>query len=214
MAAVSRFVEFSATEETFVTGTSADASESATQGSRGFAKGTGLSSGEDSFTITLNSNDQLSVNINSEGARLITLSSGTDLDPRFVARDISYKLHSLSSPTASYKFAQCEFRNGYGPISNAGDNSFNEFIIWTGMLGDGTGAANDVVLDDANARVIACRTTLGFDTGPETAGIDWNVDFSGSSYVGTPTPSGVYTGQFYGVGYRWLRALGYARQTA
>ena len=77
MAAVSRFVEFSATEETFVTGTSADATENATQGSRGFVKGTGLSSGEDSFTITLNSNDQLSVNINGEGYRVITLASGT-----------------------------------------------------------------------------------------------------------------------------------------
>ena len=114
MVAVSRFVEFSVTGQTLISVSSAEAAGAEdAQGTRGFSRGTGLSAGVDSFSVILNSNDQLQVDINSVGPETITLASGTDLDPRFVARDIEFKLHSANSAD-DYKFAQCNWRNGGG----------------------------------------------------------------------------------------------------
>jgi len=189
MVAVSRFVEFSAVGQTFATGVS---TEAVAKGTRGFSRGTGLSTGDDSFTITLNSNDQLAVNINGVGPATITLASGTDLDPRFVARDIAFKLHSANSDDA-FKFSQCEWRNGYGPTSNPGPNDQNSFIIWSGKLGN-NGGANDVNVTSPGSR--DARTTLGFDTVDERAGVNFATDFAASSYTGSATVSGSYGGQF------------------
>ncbi len=190
MVAVSRFVEFSATGQTFATGSSTEGK--ATFGSRGFSRGTGLGSGNDSFTITLNSNDQLAVNINNVGPETITLSSGTDLDPRFVARDIAFKLHSANADDA-FKFSQCEWRNGYGPTSNPGPNDQNSFIIWSGRLGNNGAGANDVNLTPLGSR--DARSTLGFDTVDERAGVDFATDFASSAYTGAVAVSGSYGGQ-------------------
>ena len=74
MVAVSRFVEFSVTAQTFATGASTD---SIAKGTYGFSRGTGLGAGDDTFTITKDVNDQLQVNINSVGAEIITLTSVT-----------------------------------------------------------------------------------------------------------------------------------------
>lgn len=184
MVAVSRFVEFSATGSTFATGTSTEATA---KGTRGYSRGTGLSTGDDAFTITLNSNDQLAVNINGVGPHTITLASGTDLDPRFVARDITFKLRDANSNDA-FKFAQCDFRNGGG-----GPNSRNSFIVHSGRLGN-NGGANDVNVTSPGAR--DARTTLGFDTVSEAAGVNFATDFPTSSYTGSVTVSGSFSGQF------------------
>jgi hypothetical protein len=184
MVAVSRFVEFSVNAQTFATGTSTDATA---MGTRGFSRGTGLGSGDDSFSITLNSNDQLAVNINAVGPHTITLASGTDLDPRFVARDIEFKLHSADSDDA-WKFAQCNWRNGGG-----GPNAENCFIIYSGKLGN-NGGANDVNVTSPGSR--DARATLGFNTVSEQAGLDGSTVNPGSSYTGSLTVSGVYGGQF------------------
>lgn len=184
MVAVSRFVEFSATGQTFASGNSAEA---VSKGTRGFSRGTGLGSGDDSFTVALNVNDQLAVNINGVGPNTITLASGTDLDPRFVARDIAYKIHSASSDNA-WKFAECEFRNGGG-----GTNSRNSFIIYSGALG-ANGGTNDVNVTNPGPR--DARATLGFDTVDEQAGINFATTFPASTYTGALTISGSYGGQF------------------
>jgi len=180
MVAVSRFVEFSVNSQTFATGTSTD---SEAQGTRGFSRGTGLGAGDDSFSITLNSNDQLAVNINGVGPETITLASGTDLDPRFVARDIEFKLHSANSDDA-FKFAQCNWRNGGG-----GANTENSFIIFSGRLGNNA-SVNDVNV--ASPGVRDARSTLGFDTVDEQFGVDGNA----GTYTGTVAVSGSYGGQF------------------
>jgi len=184
MVAVSRFVEFSVNSQTFATGTSTD---STAKGSRGFSRGTGLSVGEDTFSIVLNSNDQLAVNINGVGPETITLASGTDLDPRFVARDIEFKLHSANSDEA-FKFAQCNWRNGGG-----GTNSDNSFIIFSGRLGN-NGGNNDVNVTSPGGQ--DARATLGFDTVNEQAGTDNSTVNAGTTYTGGITVSGVYGGQF------------------
>jgi hypothetical protein len=182
MVAVSRFVEFSATGQTFATGVSTEAT---CKGSRGFSRGTSLGAGADSFTIVANSNNQLAVNINGVGPNTITLASGTNLDPRFVARDIAFKLHSASSNDA-FKFAQCEWRNGGG-----GTNSRNSFIIHSGVMG-ANGGTNDV---NVTAGGFDAQATLGFTTKDEQAGINFATTFPSSSYTGALTVSGSYGGQ-------------------
>lgn len=187
MVAVSRFVEFSVTGQTLLSVSSAEAlgAEDA-QGTRGFSRGTGLSAGVDSFSVILNSNDQLQVDINSVGPETITLASGTDLDPRFIARDIEFKLHSANSAD-DYKFAQCNWRNGGG-----GNNDDNSFIIYTGQTGSNTGN-NVVSVTSPGGR--DARSLLGFQTVVETAGSDRTATQAGS-YTGTVTTSGSYSGQF------------------
>jgi len=186
MVAVSRFVEFATNSQTFVTAESSSG-EGDTKGTRGFSRGTGLGVGDDKFTITLNSNDQLAVNLNGVGPETITLASGTDLDPRFVARDIAYKIHSANSADA-FRFAQCEFRNGGG-----GTNNQNSFIIYSGVLGD-NGGTNDVNVSSPGSR--DARATLGFDTVDEQAGVDFSTIFGSSTYTGNVTASGSFGGQF------------------
>lgn len=188
MVAVSRFVEFSVTGTTFATGVS---TEAVAQGTRGFSRGTSLGAGADSFTITLNSNDQLAVNINSVGPETITLASGTSLDPRFVARDIAFKLHSANSDDA-FKFAQCDWSNGTSITTNPGPNAENAFIIYSGKLGN-NGGNNDVNVTSPGGR--DARATLGWTTLDERAGVDFATDF-GSGYTGVAAVSGSFGGQF------------------
>lgn len=189
MVAVSRFVEFSVTGQTFATGASTD---STAKGSRGFSRGTGLGSGDDTFTITKDSNDQLQVTINGVGPETITLTSGTDLDPRFVARDIEFRLHEANIAD-DFKFAQCNWRNGNNGVSPVGSNSENSFIIYTGQLGNNS-TANQVTIASPGSR--DARTTLGFDTVDEQAGSDFSTLYPSTSYTGEVAISGAYGGQF------------------
>ena len=185
MVAVSRFVEFSVTAQTFATGTSED---SEAKGSRGFSRGTGLGAGDDSFTITKDSNDQLQITINSVGPEVITLSSGTDLDPRFVARDIEFRVHEANSDD-SFKFAQCNWRNGNNGVAPLGSNSENSFILYTGKLGN-NGTNNFVSVSNPGTGRDA-RADLGWDTQSTQAGNDYSGAWTGSIEV-----SGTYGGQF------------------
>ncbi len=157
MVAVSRFVEFSVTAQTFATGTSTD---SESKGTRGFSRGTNLGAGDDSFTITKDVNDQLQITINAVGPEVITLSSGTDLDPRFVARDIEFRVHAANSADA-FKFAQCNWRNGNNGVSPVGSNTENSFILYTGQLGN-NGTNNTVSVASPGGQ--DARATLGWDT--------------------------------------------------
>ena len=181
MVAVSRFVEFSVTSQTYATGASTDAT---CKGTRGYSRGTSLSppgAGNDSFTITKDSNDDLTVAINGVSPGQISLASGTDLDPRFVARDIAFKLHAKSSDNA-FKYAQCEWRNGGG-----GPNAENSFIIYSGLMG--SNASANVV--NVTAGTYDAQATLGFTTKTEAAGTD-----DAGAYSGAITLSGAYGGQF------------------
>jgi len=190
MVAVSRFVEFSVTGQTLISVTSSEGDPAENgQGTRGFSRGTGLTSGvDDSFTVVLDDTDEMNVSINSENPGDIKLASGTELDPRFVARDIEFKLHSISS-SDNFKFAQCNWRNGGG-----GSNNDNSFIIYTGQTGSNSGN-NDVSVSVPSIGGRDARQLLGFDTVDEQAGSD-NTATQAGSYTGTITTSGSYSGQF------------------
>ncbi len=188
MVAVSRFVEFSVTAQTFATGTSED---SEAKGTRGFSRGTNLGAGDDSFTITKDVNDQLQIIINSVGPEVITLSSGTDLDPRFVARDIEFRVHEANSDD-SFKFAQCNWRNGNNGVAPVGSNNENSFILYTGKLGN-NGSNNFVSVGSPGGQ--DARATLGWDTQSTQAGNDFSTLYPGG-YAGSVEVSGTYGGQF------------------
>lgn len=188
MVAVSRFVRFDVTAQTFATGTSAD---SEAKGSRGFSRGTNLGAGDDSFTITKEVNDQLQVTINGVGPEVITLSSGTDLDPRFVARDIEFRVHEANSDD-SFKFAQCNWRNGNNGVAPVGSNSENSFILYTGKLGNNS-TNNFASIASPGSR--DARATLGWDTQSTQAGNDFSTLYPGG-YTGSVEVSGTFGGQF------------------
>ena len=183
MVAVSRFVEFSVTGQTLISVASEDGGAEDAQGPRGYSRGTGLSAGVDSFTVVKDSNDDLKVDINGAGAQQITLASGTYLDPRFVARDIEFKLHSVSA-LDEYKYAQCNWRNGGG-----GTNNKNSFIIYSGLTGANVNDVN-VTAGDNDALGL-----LGFGAVDEAVGLTSSGTQAGS-YLGTVTTSGSYSGQF------------------
>lgn len=188
MVAVSRFVEFSVTGPTFATGTSDD---SEAKGSRGFSRGTNLGAGDDTFTITKDVNDKLQVTINTIGPNTLTLSSGTDLDPRFIARDIEYRLHEAAPSDDNWRFAQCNWRNGNNGVDPKGSNDENSFIIYTGKLGNNS-TNNKVTVGSVG---FDARATLGFDAVDEQAGVDYGTLYA-TGWSGAIEVSGTYGGQF------------------
>ena len=193
MVAVSRFVRFASVATTFVSATDATGTSNfVAKGSRGFSRAIGANANSDSFTIALSDTDQFDINKNGIGTEVITLASGVDLDPRFVARDIEFKLHSVSAdPDPAYKFAQCKFRNGG---INGGVNSFNSLIIYSGVVGSGTSGSNIVnVSIPAGTPGRDARGVLGFDTEDDQAGLEFT---QLGSYTGDAVASGVYGGQF------------------
>jgi hypothetical protein len=188
MVAVSRFVEFSVTGQTFIGVSSAEAAPAENaQGTRGYSKATALVG--DNFDIVLLDTDSMKVDINGAGPFDIVLASGTDLDPRFIARDIEYKLHAVSSGV-DYQFAQCNWRNGGGGV-----NDRNTFIIYTGQTGNNS--TNNIVNVTAPAAASRdCRATLGWATTPDEAAGTVSSGTQAGSYTGTVTTSGAYGGQF------------------
>jgi hypothetical protein len=188
MVAVSRFVRFDVTAQTFAVGTSTD---SEAKGSRGWSRGTNLGAGDDAFTITKEVNDQMQVTINGVGPEVITLTSGVDLDPRFVARDIEFRVHEANSDD-SWKFAQCNWRNGNNGVQPIGSNSENSFILYTGKLGNNS-TNNFASIASPGGR--SALATLGWDSQTTQPGRDFSTLYPGG-YTGTVEVSGTYGGQF------------------
>lgn len=129
----------------------------------------------------------MKVNIDGAGAPApyqLTLTSGTSLDPRFVARDIQRKLQAYSSVNNGFKYAQVEF-------VNRGTNGYGQFVIKSGT----TGGSSAVTVTDGDSTVL---TTLGMNTLSETTGNAYHkgTTTSNSAYAGTVTVSGTYQGIF------------------
>lgn len=175
MTATSRWVRFPVAGSTYISSTQV--------GQRGLVAGTGSTS--DVFTIGA-SNNQIRVNLNGIGAQEITLTSGTELDPRFVAKDIQRKLQLLSSLGDAYKYAQVEFSN---LLSGDGES---HFIIRSGT----GGASSSVAVTDGTNNA---RSTLGLNTVTTKNGDAYHTDYNRSAtnsntYAGTVVASGTYGG--------------------
>ncbi len=146
MSAETRWVEYdiSAAGSTTVThlGTENDG-----EGTRGYSLATGATS-KDKFNIG-SGNNRLHLSINGDSS-YITLASGTNLDPRFVARDVTEKLHNLGKSSPSYDNAQCVWEN-------------NALKLYAGTLGS---TSNVAVVSGTNT----AHTELGWGTKTEVGG--------------------------------------------
>jgi len=160
------------------------------EGTRKSQRGTAATT--DSFTILGGSANQIRVKIDEGTATVITLSSGTALDPRFVARDIQRKIQSGGGPGA---FAQVEFSNFRNPSTG-----FGQFVIYSGRAGTPSGVIiDDVGIPGGNSAL----STLGLSGLASQGGDSLHLEYTGSptaavntAYNGTVTASGVYRGGF------------------
>jgi len=144
------------------------------KGTRGYSKATGNVG--DTFTIG-SATSRLHLSIGGVSAPYITLTSGSNLDPRFVAKDITEKLHALSKGTEDYDKAQCVWEND-------GANG-NHFTIYPGELGAGS------LVVVATSGTNTAHAVLGWDSKDESGGAA-----SSNTFNGTASVSGTYYGLF------------------
>jgi hypothetical protein len=156
MAAVTRWTEYSVDATTYV-------ASSFTRGERGYKDST-LLTNEDTFTLT-SSNNKLYLNMDGAGSFTLTLASGTGLDPRLVAKDITEKTHAYDTADR-YQMAQCD----WGCL--AGSN-INGFRMYSGTIGSSSSMSVASGVDTAHL-------TLGFSVGAGTGGV--NTSFGGATY--------------------------------
>jgi hypothetical protein len=167
MAAITRWVQYNVSS----TGTAQlGGGTEAGRGTRGLAIAESTTPG--TFNIGSN-NNRLYIGIDGDDPALnyITVASGSDLDPRFVAKDITEKLHNLSKSTEGWNRAQCVWEN-------------NKFRIYSG----GLGSASSVVITSGTNTV---HLELGFGLTTTSGGLA-----TANSAVGGITVSGTYRGFF------------------
>lgn len=170
-AATTRWVEYS-TSSIGAAGTGGGTQEGI--GTQAYSLATGASD-TDAFNIG-SGNNRLYVTINADSS-YVTLASGTDLDPRFVARDISEKLHNLGKSDPSYNQASCIWEN-------------NRFKLYTGS----TGSSSAVTVTSGTN---TAHLELGWGTKTEVGGSNNNPATSAlNQYNGGVTTSGTYGGFF------------------
>lgn len=178
MTATSRWVRFPVSGATYVS--------SALAGQRGFSRGT--DNVGDTFTIAGSANNQIRVNVDSGGAQQITLTSGTSLEARFVAKDIQRKVQAFGSVNDGFKYFTCEFSN---MLSADGES---HFVLKSGSSGGSSTVA--VTAGDSDARSI-----LGLSSTSAVAGDAYHTDYSrvlttgnNAAFTGIVTTSGTYGG--------------------
>jgi len=169
MTAITRWIEY---------GVSAVGSysngDNAYKGTRGYTAAT--SSTYDVFTITA-ANNKLYFSIDGDD-EYITLTSGTDIDARCVARDITEKIHNLGKNITDFDKAVCVYEN-------------NQLKLYSGSLGSGSSA---VVTSGTNS----AHLTLGWGTDSTAGGVAHTVSNTQATnaYTGILTVSGTYNGFF------------------
>ena len=172
MAAVTRWTEYLTSANGSYTTGEAGVDGAGTPGSR-FGTAAVLSS----FNIG-STNNRLYLTIDGFAipGNYITLTSGSELDPRFVARDIAEKIHAKgSSGPDRLKHAKCFWVN---------DDSDNRLEIYSGNLGTN---ASVVVSSGVNT----AHLELGFGTSTASNGTD-----PGNFHNGGVVVSGTYRGFF------------------
>lgn len=158
-------------------------------GTRGLQRGTANTS--DKFTIPGSANNQLKININGAGAPApyqITLTSGTDLDPRFVARDIQRKIQAAGAGVNSgFEYCQVEFSN------YKSSNGYGQFVIKSGT--SGASSTVSITAGDSSVLSILGLNSLATENGTNDH-LGTSTDAVNAAYTGTATVSGVYRGAF------------------
>lgn len=182
MAATSRWVRFPVAGTTSFIGTEQS-------GYRGLQRGTALTA--DSVTIPGSSENQLKINVDSAAGPApyqITLTSGTSLDPRFIARDIQRKVQAAGAGiNDGFDYCQVEWVNWKS------SNGFGQFLVRSGS----TGASSAVAITAGDSSVL---TRLGMNTLATEGGTVNHIGTStaavNAAYTGSVTVSGTYRGAF------------------
>ena len=175
MAAITRWVQY----DIDAGGVAVDGNTGC-QGSKGYSVSTAASVG-DSFTIGSN-NNRLYLDIDSQGGSTtyVTVQSGTDLDPRFIAKDITEKLHEIGASTYQiygWQNAICRWENT--PAHG------NRFKIYSGSLGSSSAVTVGSGTNSINSTIgFSVFTEAGGSTGAEI----------GTQFDGTVLVSGTYYG--------------------
>ena len=162
MAATTRWVEYTVSAAGVISTGGATVSGI---GTRAYAQAN--SSVGDSFSIG-SSNNRLYMTFDGDSASYVTLASGTDLDPRMVARDVAEKIHA-SGKIGGWTNAQCVWEN-------------NKIKLYSGTLGSSSSIA---VASGTNT----AHLELGFGSKAESGG-----SATSNQYVGGLTTSGTYDG--------------------
>lgn len=171
MSAVTRWVEYDVLAAG-IAGTGGGSQEG--EGTRGYIIATGASD-TDTFDIGAG-NNLLYATLNGDSG-FITLASGTALDPRFVARNISEKLHDLGKGTTDYNQAQCVWEN-------------NQLKLYSGV----TGSSSSITVTSGTN---TAHLELGFGSKTEAGGSTNNpATGTPNQYNGGITVSGTYNGFF------------------
>ena len=170
MAAITRWVQLDTTSN----GTIGDG-KTGCVGTRGYS--TGTSSVGDTFTIGSTTN-KLHLSIDGDAGPYVTLYSGTNLDPRFVAQDITNKLRDLGKADTSWDHAICRWENT--------PDEGNRFKIYSGTLGTDAQVAVTSGSDSAD-------TLLGFTTKDEVGGSP-NHSVGAYNFAGDISVGGTYRG--------------------
>ena len=180
MAAISRWVKYPID----AIGVAGDG-ESGCRGDRGFSIGT--SNPGDNITLSAVTN-RLYLEIDGDSS-FITLVSGASLDPRFIAKDITEKLHAIEGKTGTcWTNAICKWENAYDP-QDYQDYGYR-FKIYSGT----NGSTSSVTVSTGDANDAA--PTLGFSTRREEGGITNNLVGHAYGFDGTVSISGTYNGLF------------------
>ncbi len=181
MAAISRWVRYPIAG---VTGFAA-----VQEGTRGLQRGTANTS--DTFTIPGSVTNQMKINIDGAAGPApyqITLSSGTDLDPRFIARDIQRKIQAAGAGINSgFENCQVEFSN------YKSGNGFGQFVIRSGTTDTGSTVA--ITAGDSSVLSILGLNSLATENGTNDR-LGTTTDGINGAYTGTATVSGTYRGAF------------------
>ncbi len=164
MAATTRWVEYSTTASGSA---SLGGAGQKGLGTRGYSLAT--ASVGDTFTIGSN-NNKLYIDFDGDTSTYVTLTSGTLLDPRFIAKNITESVQSLGK-IGGFQAAQCVWED-------------NAFKLYSGTLGSSSAAT--VVSGTDTAHI-----TLGWGTKTESGG---SVTGNTSDYG--ITASGTYNGLF------------------
>lgn len=169
MVAITRWVSYSPS----AAGEAKDGNGNGCKGTTGYVRATANTS--DTFTIGPTTN-RLYIGIDAApGGDYITLYSGTGLDPRFVARDITEKIRALGKADDGWDSARCIWTND----KTVGDC----FEIHSGTLGSSSSV--DINTGGTNS----AASILGFGTKQTQGGVA-----SSNGFSGDVTVSGTYYG--------------------
>ena len=145
----------------------------ACRGTRGYSLAT-AGTGQDTFDIGAG-NNRLHFAIEGDG-EFVVLASGTALDPRFVAKDITEKIHNLGKADDAFDFAQCVWEN-------------NAMKLYAGTLG----ATSSVAVSSGTN---SAHLELGWGTETAVGGSNNNSTGGANTYNAGITISGTYSGFF------------------